>query len=257
MGTSENAEIPDVNYKHSTAAPSIASYHFNPATFNLANADYNYIDRTAEVITTTRAAASQLVQVIGIPEPNAEQGTVEFKLRRLNAHSTQPELSQTNLVALQATMKNDAVNKGETGAVVTGDYVAIYDELLNAADVRIADDATLTEFGDEAHYATTFSACTKEAPRYTMDYNKVFNLKELVATCFGSNPELNPTYIHRKFPIEDYNLSYRFAVATTEYNITTGLLLLTSRNGSNVMTRKKVCIRLKISAKKLSAVLRS
>ena len=222
MGTSENAEIPDVNYKHSTAAPSIASYHFNPATFNLANADYNYIDRTAEVITTTRAAASQLVQVIGIPEPNAEQGTVEFKLRRLNAHSTQPELSQTNLVALQATMKNNAVNKGETGAVVTGDYVAIYDELLNAADVRIADDATLTEFGDEAHYATTFRACTKEAPRYTMDYNKEFNLKELVATCFGSNPKLNPTYIHRKFPIEDYNLSYRFAVATTEYNITTG-----------------------------------
>ena len=222
MNVNENALVPRDNYKFSTAAPSTASYHFNPATFNLANADYNYIDRTAEVITTTRAAASQLVQVIGTPKANAEQGTVEFELLRLNAHSTQPELSQTNLVALQATMKGKAVNAGETGAVVTGDYVAIYDELLSAADVRIADDATLTEFGDEAHYATTFNACKEETPRYTMDYNKVFNLKELVATCFGSNPELNPTYIHRKFPIEDYNLSYRFAVATSEFNITTG-----------------------------------
>ncbi|RAZ95617.1 hypothetical protein DK853_29015, partial [Klebsiella oxytoca] len=57
MAASENAVIPTA-YKFSTAALATASYHFNPASFKLANADYSYIDRSATVI-NTRAAASQ------------------------------------------------------------------------------------------------------------------------------------------------------------------------------------------------------
>ena len=217
MDKSENAEIP-TTYKFSTAALATASYHFNPASFKLANADYSYIDRTVTVI-NTRAAASKWVEISGEPVANAEKGTVDFKLLRLNAHSTQPEKSDVNMIALQATLKGEAVDKDETGAVVTSPYVSIYDDILDASDVRIADDATLTEFGADAHYATTFDACKAEAPRYKMYYNEVFNLKDLVATCFGDNEETN---IHRKFPIEDYNLSYRFAVASSEYEIETG-----------------------------------
>ena len=217
MDKSENAEIP-TTYKFSTAALATASYHFNPASFKLANADYSYIDRTVTVI-NTRAAASKWVEISGEPVANAEKGTVDFKLLRLNAHSTQPEKSDVNMIALQATLKGEAVDKDETGAVVTSPYVSIYDDILDASDVRIADDATLTEWGADAHYATTFDACKLEEPRYKMYYNEVFNLKDLVATCFGDNEETN---IHRKFPIEDYSLSYRFAVASSKYEIETG-----------------------------------
>lgn len=213
MDKSENASIP-VTYKFSTAALATASYHFNPVSFKLANADYAYIDRTAEVI-NTRAAASKLVEIVGTPTANAEKGTVDFQLLRLNSHTTQPGLDRTNLIALQATLKGDAVDTNEKNAVVTAPYVAVYDNILAYEDVRIADKKTLTTGADEAHYATTFNACKEEAPRYKMYYDKVFNLKELVATCFGNNG-------HDEFPIEDYKLSYRFAVASTKYDITIG-----------------------------------
>ena len=216
MGESENASIPATSYKFSTAALATASYHFNPASFKLANADYGYIDRTAEVVETTRAiAASKLVEIVGEPEANPVTGTVDFKLLRLNSHTTQPGLDRTNLIALQATLKGNAVDEGEKNAVITAPYVAVYDAILSYEDVRIADKETLTTGADEAHYATTFDACTKEDPRYKIPYDKEFNLKDLVATCFGNNG-------HDEFPIADYKLSYRFAVASTAYNIEEG-----------------------------------
>ena len=216
MGESENASIPATSYKFSTAALATASYHFNPASFKLANADYGYIDRTAEVVETTRAiAASKLVEIVGEPEANPVTGTVDFKLLRLNSHTTQPGLDRTNMIALQATLKGDAVDEGEKNAVITAPYVAVYDAILSYEDVRIADKETLTTGADEAHYATTFDACTKEDPRYKIPYDKEFNLKDWVATCFGNNG-------HDEFPIADYKLSYRFAVASTAYNIEEG-----------------------------------
>ena len=224
MKADENAKIPEA-YDTSIGAPVVASYHFNPASFKLENAVYQYIDRTAELLGTRAAgevAKSNWVEIDKDPVKNTPAGTVEFTLRRLDAHKTQAENGKVNTVSLQAAMTGDeAVDKGETNAVVRSTYQAVYDEILDADDVRIADNATLVEFGDEAHYAETFDACKKEEPRYKMVYNKVFNLKELVATCFGNEPE-NPTHIHRKFPIEDYKLSYRFAVASSKYNITTG-----------------------------------
>ena len=106
----ENASIPAKSYQFSTAALATASYHFNPASFKLANADYSYIDRTAEVVETTRAiAASKLVEIVGEPVANPATGTVDFQLLRLNSHTTQPELDRTNLIALQATLKANAI----------------------------------------------------------------------------------------------------------------------------------------------------
>ena len=88
MDKSENAEIP-TTYKFSTAAfLATASYHFNPASFKLANADYSYIDRTVTVI-NTRAAASKWVEISGENRLlMLKKGTVDFKQLRLNAHST-------------------------------------------------------------------------------------------------------------------------------------------------------------------------
>ena len=216
----ENASIPAKSYQFSTAALATASYHFNPASFKLENADYGYIDRTAEVVETTRAiAASKLVEIVGKPEANPVTGTVEFQLLRLNSHTTQPELDRTNLIALQATLKGDAIDQGEKNAVIISPYVAVYDNILAAEDVRIADKGTLFEGGNAAHYATTFDACTKEDPRYETPYDQVFDLKELVATCLNNE---NVSTGHDEFPIEKFKLSYRFAVATTDFNLEEG-----------------------------------
>ena len=216
----ENASIPAKSYQFSTAALATASYHFNPASFKLANADYSYIDRTAEVVETTRAiAASKLVEIVGEPVANPATGTVDFQLLRLNSHTTQPELDRTNLIALQATLKGDAIDQDEKNAVITSPYVAVYDNILAAEDVRIADKETLFEGGNAAHYATTFDACTKEEPRYETPYDQVFDLKKLVATCLNNE---NVSTGHDEFPIEAYKLSYRFAVATTDFNLEEG-----------------------------------
>lgn len=233
MDKNENASIPATSYKFSTAALATASYHFNPASFNLDNATYGYADHTAEVVSTTRAIGSKLVEIANLkdkdgkqlpnPSINVEKGTVEFKLLRLNSHTTQPGLDRANMIALQATLKDANIEGAKDGAsdissdnaIITAPYLAVYDNILAYEDVRIADKKTLTTGADEAHYATTFNACKEEAPRYKMYYDKVFNLKELVATCFGNNG-------HDEFPIEDYKLSYRFAVASTKYDITVG-----------------------------------
>ena len=230
MDKDENASIPATSYKFSTAALATASYHFNPASFNLDNATYSYADRTAEVVSTTRAIGSKLVEIAevkgedgkNLPNPsiNLENGTVEFKLLRLNSHTTQPGLDRTNMIALQATLKDANIEGAKDGAldassdnaVITSPYVAVYDAILSYEDVRIADKETLTTGADKAHYATTFDACKKEEPRYDIPYDKELNLKDLVATCFGNNG-------HDEFPIADYKLSYRFAVASSAYNI--------------------------------------
>lgn len=212
MEEDENAEIPGV-YKFSTANLATASYHFNPASFNLKNATYQYVDRQAEVSTR---ATSKLVAIEGVPELNATTGTVDFKLRRLNAWTNElpsdNNTNKVNIIALQATLQGDAIDKNESNVVVTSPYVMVADIILDKDDVRIADKATLKTAGDKAHYAVLFDACKDEEPRYKMAYDKEFNLKELVATCFGTED-------HNEFPIEDYKLSYRFAVASSAYKI--------------------------------------
>jgi len=228
MPANENAEIPGV-YKHSTANLATASYHFNPVSFKLKNADYQYIDRRAElgtffqpVIGKGRALnTSSLVEIEGEPVLNPVTGTVDFQLRRLNAWSNMlpnnnndNDWNKINIIALQAMLKGEAIDKEETDVIITSPYVAVKDFILSKEDVRIADKETLEE-GEEAHYALTFNACKNEEARYKMAYNKTFDLKELVATCFANGN-------HEEFPVADYKLSYRFAVASSAYNISSG-----------------------------------
>ena len=222
MPDNENAAIPN-KFKFSTAALANARYAFNPASFKLSNATYSYFDNSAEVLPPaiggmkTRAAQSALVEIVG--EPVKKDGFVNFQLLRINAHSTAPEIGKVNRIFLQAEMKGEALTKDETNAVITSATPAVvFDNLLDNEDVRIADRETLTADGDEAHYATTIDACAQlptEYITYEMAYDKVFNLKELVATCYGNGD-------HSEFPIEDYKLSYKFSVAKTAYKIATG-----------------------------------
>ncbi|HBT86484.1 MAG TPA: hypothetical protein DEB12_11350, partial [Porphyromonadaceae bacterium] len=138
MEADENSLIPsgmepDKPYNFSTAAPAEASYKFNPRSFKLKNADYSYVNRTAEVLTSFRSAeVSNFVEIIGEPVYKAVDGTVNFKLRRLNAHSTSttplnPEVwamnggngeRVENFIALEAKLKAEALAEGETDVVV-------------------------------------------------------------------------------------------------------------------------------------------
>ena len=208
---------------YSTAALATASYHFNPSSFNLDNADYQYIDRQVEVITTrSNVAATNLLQIEGTPVANVEKGTVDFQLRRLDTPNTSDgnALDKVNTVALQATLKGDAVDEGESNVVITSSYVRVYDDVINQTELFISDKESLETVGDAAHFATTVTGAQQETPRYEFVYDKEFNLKDLIATC--ANKEDDDADLHNAFDVEAYKLSYRFAVAETEYPVTTG-----------------------------------
>lgn len=208
---------------YSTAALATASYHFNPSSFNLDNADYQYIDRQVEVITTrSNVAATNLLQIEGTPVANVEKGTVDFQLRRLDTPNTSDgnALDKVNTVALQATLKGDAVDEGESNVVITSPYVRVYDDVINQTELFISDKESLETVGDAAHFATTVTGAQEETPRYEFVYDKEFNLKDLIATC--ANKEDDDADLHNAFDVEAYKLSYRFAVAETEYKVTTG-----------------------------------
>ena len=212
MAVNENAEVPS-KYKFSLGAPAIARYAFNPRSFNLDNATYAY---NATVANTRSVAVADNWVTIESKVKNAVEGSVDFTLRRLNAHSTQAQEGKVNTISMEATLIGKALDAKENvgDVVISSEQSAIDDVILSAADVRIADKATLAK-GDEAHYATTFNACRDEAPRYTVPYDQVLDLKKLVATCYGNDN-------HAEFPIADYKLSYKFYVASTKYEITEG-----------------------------------
>ena len=203
--------------KLSTAALATASYHFNPSTFNLDNATYQFIDREANLISRAGATATDLFTVEEGPVANIEDGTVDFKLRRTNVPTTQPEEKDINIVALQATLDKSILSEAEKGSnvVITSPYVEVYDATCEQEDLFISDAATIKE-GANAHYALTVTAAQAEKPRYDVVYDEEFNLAEKVATCLF-NDENNT---HNVFDTEGYKLSYRFYVAKTSYNVT-------------------------------------
>ena len=125
-----------------------------------------------------------------------------------------------NTVALQATLKGDAVDEGESNVVITSPYVRVYDDVVDQRELFIADKESLETVGDKAHFASVVTMAQAEPARYEMVYDKEFNLKELIATCL--NKEDDDADLHNALDIEAYKLSYRFAVAETEYPVKTG-----------------------------------
>ena len=222
----ENGNIPAAEF--STAALATASYHFNPSSFKLSNADYQYIDRQVEVITTRAAVeATDLLEIEGEPKYNVEDGTVDFQLRRLDTPNTSDgnALDKVNTVALQATLKGEALGENEaqnsTDVVVTSPYVRVYDAVVNQSELFISDKESLETVGDKAHFATTvIDAQREDEARYEVIYDEEFNLKELIATCV--NKVKDPADLHNALDLDAYKLSYRFAVAETRYDAKSG-----------------------------------
>ena len=208
MEDGDNKPVVTDNNKLTTSigAPAVANYKFNPRTFNLDNADYSYADRVAEVI--TRAGGSSLVAIEEVK--NATDGTVEFTLRRLNAHKTQPTGNKENFIQLEATLTGDAVAEGEEGVVIAAEQELVYDEIIKPADISIGDNGVNNKCGNDfIPYAYTFDAAKDMAPVYKMEYNKVFNLREKVRVCFGLTER----------EMEDFNLDLRFDMPDGKYYI--------------------------------------
>ena len=174
------------------------------------------------ITTRSNVAATNLLQIEGTPVANVEKGTVDFQLRRLDTPNTSDgnALDKVNTVALQATLKGDAVDEGESNVVITSPYVRVYDDVVDQRELFIADKESLETVGDKAHFASVVTMAQAEPARYEMVYDKEFNLKELIATCL--NKEDDDADLHNALDIEAYKLSYRFAVAETEYKVTTG-----------------------------------
>ena len=183
-------------YSKSIGAPAVANYKFNPRTFDLDNAEYSYADRVAEVI--TRAAGSALVAIEGVK--NADDGTVEFTLRRTDVLTTQQKGNKKNFIQLEATLKGDAIAEGEEGVVVAAHQELVYDEIITPRSIQIGDNAEKNQCGNHFKAYPTNLEQARGRAIYDMEYNKVFDLGSKVKACFGKTG----------LDIDDFNLKFTF-----------------------------------------------
>lgn len=79
-------------------------------------------------------------------------------------------------------------------------------------------------------------------------------MKKLVATCLNNE---NVSTGHDEFPIEAYKLSYRFAVATTDFNLEEGKTETNQQKWVKCNDVEKGLLGQKVSIRKHLVVLRS
>jgi len=194
----------------------VASYHFNPSNFNLADANYEFIARAAQNVNCVDTKADDFVlfeieteeaKYLGgftsNPQKNADEATVDFQLRRGNVVHTAAKAPLMNLAALEAVYTND---KNEE-VVIRSPYVLVNDNIINANDLFIADQRAHS--AGHFHFATYMEEAMEMAPLFEVYYDDVFDLRSLVMTCVDGEA----------FDIAAYELDYRFYVADREYFI--------------------------------------
>ncbi|MBQ8573851.1 MAG: hypothetical protein IJ450_03255, partial [Bacteroidales bacterium] len=192
----------------------VASYHFNPSNFNLADAKYEFIARAAQNVNCVETKADDFVLFeieteeakyldgfTANPQKNADEATVDFQLRRGNVVHTAVKAPLMNIAALEAVYTND---KNEE-VVIRSPYVLVNDEIINANDIFIADQRAHS--AGHFHFPTYMEDAMEMAPIFEVYYDDVFDLRSLVMTCFDGKP----------FDIAAYELDYRFYVADREY----------------------------------------
>ena len=182
----------------------VASYHFNPSSFNLDDAQYQYIATTA----TNKLTKADDVKLYNIEKIAKNGKNVDVTIRRNNVYTTSVAAPKYNMIALEATLK-DGNNQ------VTSPYVIAKDNTFGPEALIIADkkgDKIGTE--DHLHFATTFAAAKPLAPQYTLVWDGTLDLRPLVTTCFGA--------AHADFNLAAYGLDYRFYVASSKYDVPSG-----------------------------------
>jgi len=182
----------------------VASYHFNPSSFNLDDAQYQYIATTA----TNKLTKADDVNLYNIEKIAKNGKNVDVTIRRNNVYTTTVAAPKYNMIALEATLK-DGNNQ------VTSPYVIAKDNTFGPEALIIADkkgDKIGTE--DHLHFATTFALAKPLAPQYTLVWDGTLDLRPLVTTCFGA--------AHADFNLAAYGLDYRFYVASSKYDVPSG-----------------------------------
>ena len=220
----------DVNkYTRFTSALAKAQYRLNPRTVGVDCADFSFVGDKADYVVTRATAPAAPVSIYGVPAYDPATGYVTFQVKkddRINV--TDNTNKNLDIVALKAVLKKgltDAEAKAEQKPEVYSEYAHVNEIAYSAANLAISDKKALA--AKEAHeYAKTFDAAAAQAPVYPMPYNSdPFDLKALVATCINTNittPGLEAAQNHAELNLNNYELDYKFSVAKTPYEVTSG-----------------------------------
>lgn len=177
-------------YNTSVSEAAYAYYHFNPSSFDLANATYTYKDRAVEV-----KSGSNLVTIEAGPKAMDDK-TVEFKLRRDNT----TKATKDNMIALEATITAD-------GNVVRSPYVQVVDSYDYQADLYVADAKTLRHY-----YLTAKEAADSQEAMYKMVWDGSLDFEPLAVACLHDGEN------HHAWDVEEkYGFTFRYSVAPVDY----------------------------------------
>ena len=219
----------DVNkYTRFTSALAKAQYRLNPRTVGVDCADFSFVGDKADYVVTRATAPAAPVSIEGVTEPAT--GYVTFTVKKNEKLNVTDNTNKNlDIVALKAVLKKgltDAEAKAEQKPEVYSEYAHVNEIAYSAANLAISDKKALA--AKEAHeYAKTFDAAAAQAPVYPMPYNSdPFDLKALVATCINTNittPGLEAAQNHAELNLDNYELDYKFSVAKTPYEVTSGV----------------------------------
>ena len=177
-------------YNTSVSEAAYAYYHFNPSSFDLANATYTYKDRAVDV-----KSGSNLVTIEAGPKAMDDK-TVEFKLRRDNT----TKATKDNMIALEATITAD-------GNVVRSPYVQVVDSYDYQADLYVADAKTLRHY-----YLTAKEAADSQDAMYKMVWDGSLDFEPLAVACLHDGEN------HHAWDVEEkYGFTFRYSVAPVDY----------------------------------------
>lgn len=216
-----------------TTAIAKAQYRLNPRTVGVECADFSFVGDKADYVKTRATAPAAPISIVDVPEYNPTTGYVTFSVKKdekLNV--TANSNKNLDIVALKAVLKQgltDAEKEATEKPEVYSEYAHVNEIAYSAANLAISDSLNLaTKSVKRAksinghEYAKTFTAATEQDPVYDMPYNKVFNLRELIATCINTKittAGLESSQDHIQLALAKYDLEYKFSVAQTPYNV--------------------------------------
>ena len=215
-------------YAKFSSAVAKAQYRLNPRTVGVDCADFSFVGDKANYVFTRATAPAAPVSIVGAPEYDAATGYVTFSVKKDEKINTDKNVNKNlDIVALKAVLKKgltEAEAKAEQKPEVYSEYAHVNEIAYCAADLAISDKANLAKYAEDkkaAHeYAKTFKAAAAQDYVYPMPYDKVFDLKKLVATCITTDietPGLENVQDHANLDLEKYGFTYRFSVAQTPY----------------------------------------
>ena len=216
-------------YNYFATALATAKYRLNPRTVGIDCADFSFVGDQAEYIYSTRATAPAApISVSGTPSYDPKTGYVTFQVKKDEKLNT--TAGKFDIVALKALLKKgltDDEKKAEAKPEVYSEYAFVNEVTVPSTVLALADKALLTKaalpagyvrgkfsYTNGHEYANTFKAATEGDVVYEMPYNKNFDLKALVSTCYSAGNDG-----HKVLDLEKYGFTYKFSKAQSDYII--------------------------------------